>query len=327
MLLPFVHDPASPELAGRKLAVTFHIPHDSGPMTWHALAMTTSYITAPEAGAVGELEDDSAYPYSATSWFFLDAVDAMVAPDTRVVVALGDGITDGVASTLNGDDRWTDVLSRRLHAVDGVHVAVVNEGLAGNAIQGDADKPGPGGPSASARLARDVLTLSGVTHVIWLQGQADLAAGAKPDALRDAMAAVVGQIRTRIKGVKILGATLTSTRSSAVPGFGTVDADDRRHTLNALIAKPGLFDSVIDFDAATIDQQTGELRPEFVPSSTNSGPGDKVSLNRPGYLAMGDAVELRLLSPGAMPVRSRPRLRAVPKPEEQAVPAIPGSSG
>ena len=327
VLLPFVHDPAAPELAGRKLAVTFHIPHDSGPMTWHALAMTTSYVTAPDAGAIGELEDDSAYPYSTTSWYFLDAVDAMVAPDTRVVVALGDGITDGVASTLNGDDRWTDVLSRRLHAVDGVHVAVVNEGLAGNAVQGDPDKPGPGGPSAAARLSRDVLALSGVTHVIWLQGEADLATGAKPDALRDAMAAVVSQIRARIKGVKVIGATLTSTRASAVPGFGTVDADGRRHALNAMIAKPGLFDSAIDFDAATVDQQTGELRPDFVPSSTNSGVGDKVSLNRPGYLAMGNAIELRLLAPNAAPARIRPRVRAVPKPEQQAAPATPGSSG
>ena len=327
VLLPFVHDPGAPDLAGRKLAVTFHIPHDSGPMTWHALAMTTSYITAPDAGAIGELEDDSAYPYSATSWFFLDTVDAMVAPDTRVVVALGDGITDGMASTLNGDDRWTDVLSRRLHAVDGVHVAVVNEGLAGNAISDDTDQPGPGGPSAAARLARDVLSLSGVTHVIWLQGEVDLSTGAKPDALRDAMAAAVTQIRARIKGVKVLGATLTSTRASAVAGFGTVDADDRRHALNTLIAKSGLFDSVIDFDAATVDQQTGELRPEFVPSSTNGGAGDKVSLNRPGYLAMGNAVELRLLAPAILPPRPRPRPRPVPKPEEQAVPATPGSPG
>ncbi|MEJ1978589.1 MAG: hypothetical protein WDN49_23220 [Acetobacteraceae bacterium] len=75
--------------------------------------MTTSYVTAPDAGAIGELEDDSPYPYSTTSWYFLDAADAVVAPETRVVVALGDSITDGRGSTLNGDDRWTDVLSRR----------------------------------------------------------------------------------------------------------------------------------------------------------------------------------------------------------------------
>ena len=321
--LPFVHDPAATDLAGRKLAVTFHIPNDSGPMTWHALAMTTSYITAPDAGALGQLEDDSAYPYSATSWFFLDAVDAMAGPDTRGVVCLGDGITDGFGSTLNGDDRWPDVMSRRLHAVDGVHVVIANEGLAGNPVSGAADHPGPGGPSTTARLERDVLSLSGTTHVIWLQGEADLAAGATPDSVRDAMATAVAQMRARIKGVKVIGATLTSTRGSAVPGFGTVDADNRRHELNALIVKPGLFDSVIDFDAATVDPQTGELRPEFLSPSTAGGPGDKISLNRPGYLAMGNAVELRQLAP--VIVRARPRPRPAPAPA--APPDTPGSSG
>ncbi len=325
VLLPFVHDPAAPDLAGRKLAVTFHIPHDSGPMTWHALAMTTSYVTAPDAGALGELEDDSAYPYSTTSWFFLDAVDAMAGPETRVVVCLGDGVTDGVGATLNGNDRWTDVLSRRLHAVDGVHVTVVDEGMAGNAIIGDADKRGPGGPPAVTRLERDVLSLSGVTHIIWLQGEGDLGAGAKPGVIRDAMATAVTQMRARIKGVKVIGATLTSTRGSAVPGYGTVDADDRRHALNTMIAEPGLFDAVIDFDAATMDQQTGELRPEFIPSSTNGGAGDKISLNRPGYLAMGNAVELRQLAP--ILVRPRPRSRPAPRPQEQPAPATPGISG
>jgi len=47
--LPFVHDPAAPEFLGRKLAVSFHIAGESGPMTWHAKALTTSYLTVPGA--------------------------------------------------------------------------------------------------------------------------------------------------------------------------------------------------------------------------------------------------------------------------------------
>ena len=49
--LPFVRQPD--DLAGRRLAVSFHISGDSGPMTWHAKALTTSYVTAPGAGARG----------------------------------------------------------------------------------------------------------------------------------------------------------------------------------------------------------------------------------------------------------------------------------
>src|SRR2546426_7699357 len=37
--LGFVRDPA--ELAGRKLAISFHVAGESGPMTWHAKALTT----------------------------------------------------------------------------------------------------------------------------------------------------------------------------------------------------------------------------------------------------------------------------------------------
>ena len=40
--LPFV---SAGKLAGRKLAVSFHVAGESGPMTWHAKALTTSYLS------------------------------------------------------------------------------------------------------------------------------------------------------------------------------------------------------------------------------------------------------------------------------------------
>src|SRR5712691_13080082 len=67
--LAFVRDPAATELAGRKLAVSFHVAGESGPMTWHAKALTTSYVTAPGAGSKGRSEDVAAFPYSTASWF------------------------------------------------------------------------------------------------------------------------------------------------------------------------------------------------------------------------------------------------------------------
>ena len=106
----------STALAGRKLAVSFHVAGESGPMTWHAKALQTSYVTAPGAGSKGQAEDEAAFPFRTASWFFLDAVDMMAPADTQVIVAFGDSITDGTASTMNGDDRWPNVLSRRLHA-------------------------------------------------------------------------------------------------------------------------------------------------------------------------------------------------------------------
>ena len=79
----------------------------------------------------------------------------MTAPaDAFAIMAFGDSITDGTASTMNGDDRWPNVLSRRLKAVYGNKVAVVNAGIGGNQIAGPAEygpqQAVPGRP-ASAR--------------------------------------------------------------------------------------------------------------------------------------------------------------------------------
>jgi hypothetical protein len=116
--LPWVKGPTDPMLANRKLAVSFHVGADTGPITWHAKALTTSYLSAPHSGMHGGEDGEANFPLSTTSWFFLDEIE-MTAPGTRTLVAFGDSITDGTASTLNGDDRWPDVLSRRLHAAMG----------------------------------------------------------------------------------------------------------------------------------------------------------------------------------------------------------------
>jgi hypothetical protein len=96
--------PRGAQLAGRKLAVSFHVAGASGPMTWHAKAMTTSYVSRPQSGADGGEEASAAFPFATTSWYFLDAVDMMLPAGTRVIAAFGDSITDGTNSTINGDD-------------------------------------------------------------------------------------------------------------------------------------------------------------------------------------------------------------------------------
>ena len=287
--------------AGAKLAISFHVVGESGPMTWHAKALTTSYLTAPGAGAKGQLEDESAFPFTTTSWYFLDAVDMMAEGDTQVVVALGDSITDGTASTLNGDDRWPNALARRLHAAYGDRVSVVNAGIGGNQVAGppeySAQKPFSGGPSAGQRLERDVLSLSGVTAVIWLEGINDFStnANASVEAVQAGMREVVGRIRAKIPGVRVIGATVVSALGSTSAAHGSAAEDEKRKQLNEFIRHSGVFDGVADFDGATLDPATGGLRAEFVPDSTIGGAGDKLHPNRAGYLAMAMAVDLKLL--------------------------------
>jgi len=302
--LPFVSDPAAAELQGRKLAVSFHVAGDAA-ATWHALAMQTSYLTASGAGSLGELEDGSAFPNSTTSWFVVDAVDMQAAADVSAVVCLGDSITDGTGSTLNGDDRWPDALGRRLQAA-GITMAVIDAGIAGNrVVASDA----AGGVLAGDRLEHDVLGLSGVSHVIWLEGINDLGAGASVEQVRDAMKEAVKRIRAKIKGVKVLGGTLTP-----IAGSGSPDQDARRRALNDFIRNSGgVFDGVVDFERATLDRTTGGLRAEYVPSSTIGGAGDFLHPNRAGYLAMGDAVDLHLLHATPPP---KPKPKPAPRPAD-----------
>ena len=121
----------------------------------------------------------------------------MAIPEAQTIVAFGDSITDGTASTLNGDDRWPDVFSRRVHAAFGNRFSVVNEGIGGNMVIGPSNyaaQPFAGGPSALDRLERDVLSLPHVTKVIFLEGINDFGnAGAEPEKVEDGRARLRGQ--------------------------------------------------------------------------------------------------------------------------------------
>ncbi len=292
-----IADPDDPLLMGRKLAVSFHVAGPSGPMTWHAKALQTSYVTAPGAGAQAADETESAFPFSTASWFFLSAVDMQAPPGTPVIACFGDSITDGTGSTMNGDDRWPDVLSRRLHAAMGNRVAVVNLGIGGNQVVGPAEyapgNPVPGGPSALARLDRDVIALSGVRTVVWLEGTNDFSrnGNASLAAVQQGFRDGVARLRASIPGVRVVGATVLTAFGSSNAAHGHQEQDANRRGLNDFIRGSGLFDAVLDFDAVTHDPATGMLRPEMVPDSTIGAAGDGLHPNRAGYLAMGLSVD------------------------------------
>ena len=296
--LPFVKDRDDPMLANRKLALSLHVAGESGPMTWHAEAMTTSYLSRPGGGSHGREEGDVNFPFSTTSWFFVDEVD-MLTPGAQTIVAFGDSITDGTASTLNGDDRWPDVFARRLHAALGSRFSVVNAGIGGNMVVGPANyaaNPFAGGPAATDRLERDVLSLPNVTKIIWLEGINDFGnAGVDPEKVEDGVKAIVQKLRERLPGVKIYMATLTSALNSNNGGYGAKAIDEKRRAYNQFIRTAGIFDGVIDFDGATTDPATGEMKAEFQPNSTIGGPGDRLHPDRAGYAAMGNAISFPAL--------------------------------
>ena len=309
--LHWVRDADDALLQGRNLAISYAIQGDSGHMTYHSGANTTSFVSAPDSGNHTGDVNGFAYPFTTTSWFFLAALDAWAADDTVVICAFGDSITDGTHTTLNTNDRWANVLSRRLHNAYGSKVSIVNEAIGGNRVVNPVVANAAAGPAAVDRLDRDVLGLSGLTHVIWLEGINDLGAGHTTDAIIAGYQNIVGRLHAR--GIKVYGATMTSALGTNNPAQGwdltnfpdflaTADnglpIDLNRKFLNDFIRTSGLFDGVVDFDAATLDPDTGNMKAEFNPNSQFTQlPWDYLHPNHAGYNAMGLAVDIRPFAP------------------------------
>jgi lysophospholipase L1-like esterase len=279
-------------LHSRSLVFSAWVAGASGPITWHAKAMATSYLSAPgDRGAAGQ-DGEGDFPHTLTSTFFVDAVDAWLPRTARAVVAFGDSLTDGTATTLNGHDRWTDVLQRELCLAGRHDLAIVNAGIGGNQVAGPPATAAPwrGGPAAVQRLQRDVLSLSGVHTVVWLQGINDFSDNGQADAqtVWQAMAAAVQRLRA--SGLQVIGATVPSALGGTRPGHGGALQDQRRRAFNALVRGGGLFDAVVDLDQALTDERTGRLHDAYNGDSTFGEPGDGVHPNRAGHAQMARCI-------------------------------------
>jgi lysophospholipase L1-like esterase len=291
-------DPADPLLEGHNLAVSFFVKGASGPLTWHCDAFYTSYLTAPGSGDHTGDKNEAAFPFTTTSWFLLDAVEAQADPDTAVVCAFGDSITEGVNSTLNGSDTWPDVLSRRLHSAYGNKISVVKEAISGNTVTRCPRNGGTSvnGPSAGDRLDRDVFGVAGLRYVVWLEGINDLGAClVSADEVIQGYKEVVERLHD--KKIKVIGATVVSSFGSPIDSNGFPKIDVERRKINNFIRTGSLFDAVADFDAATLDPATGSIKAPMQPNQTIGGPGELLHPNRVGYQAMAETIDISTLAP------------------------------
>ncbi|WP_328379806.1 GDSL-type esterase/lipase family protein [Streptomyces sp. NBC_00440] len=278
--------------ADTDLVVSFRLPTTTGPTTWHPWASQTSYIstsgdhTADASGA--------AFPERTTSWFFLRAVDVAGARAAGTVVAFGDSITEGGATTTDTNQRWPDVLARRLAQLPpSRRLSVVNAGIGGNRLLTDAGPTGAGannlGRSAESRFDRDALTLPAVRDVIVSLGNNDLGsnAGVHPGEPLTASQLIAGfgrlAARARAAGARVHLATITPN--------GKLDAraEKIRTEVNQWIRSGDADGSVIDFDAAVRDPAD----PHRLLPAYNSG--DTVHPNDAGLRAMAECVRLSTL--------------------------------
>jgi lysophospholipase L1-like esterase len=282
---PMISDPVDFDLAPLSdLAVTLRVKDPTDAVTGHPGARCTSYLQAGDAVADADLPRSFRTPH----WYYLTGVDVdAAAPETAAVAVLGDSITDGRGSPTDGNGRWTDHLARRLHEGSAkIRVGVLNQGLGGNRLLNDGL-----GPSALARLDRDVLAQPGVRWLIVLEGINDL--GTRSATARDLLGAYEQIIRrAHALGIKVYGATILPCEGSF---YFNVELEAARQQVNAWIRQAGHFDAVIDFDKAARDSQ----KPSRLSASVDGG--DHLHPGPEGYKIMAAAVELGLLQDRSPP--------------------------
>jgi lysophospholipase L1-like esterase len=241
----------------------------------------TAAVTMPPMLASGDTAARRSAGRSTTEMvFFVSGLQVLAPARTRVIVALGDSITDGAASTIDGNASWPDVLSKRLPALpDGTPVSVINMGIGSNRLVAS-DKAGPAGVS---RFADDVLARPNVTHVIVLEGINDISyENAPPEQLIAAYKDLIA--RAHAKGIRIFGATLLPIQKSVKD---TPANEATRQAVNRWIRTAGAFDAVIDFEQVVRDP----ANPLIIRSDLT---GDFVHPNSAGYRLMGESIDLKL---------------------------------
>ncbi len=279
---PILSDPIDlPTRPLEKLYVSIHVP---GAIAARAPRALFQYV----AGTPGDMTAEGQLPQARLKRVtaYVTLVEVQSAEATSVVVALGDSITEGATSTGNAFRSWPDRLAERL--VDRPW-AVVNAGVSGNRLL----RYGTG-PTALARLDRDVLSVPGVKAIILLEGINDIGRGftrtgpTEPVTV-EALEAADKQIiaRAHEKGLRVIGATLTPYEGAA---YASPDGEAAREALNQWIKSSGAFDGVIDFAAAVADPEAPlALAPQF-------NIRDHLHPNDAGYKAMGDAVDLAVIT-------------------------------
>jgi lysophospholipase L1-like esterase len=265
-----------------RLLISVHVP-GAVPRTGHSLFMYVS----PAAG------DNTAAPALpdvrlARVTALVSEVDVNAGAGAGVIATLGDSITEGATSTNNAFRSWPDRLAERLAAAR-KDWSVVNAGISGNRIL----RYGTG-PSALSRLDRDVLSIPGLKAIIILEGINDIGRSFAPTNPNDpvtaeALEAGDKQIiaRAHDKGVKVYGALLTPYQGAA---YASVAGEQVREALNAWIRTGGAFDGVIDLATPVADP----ANPLAFAAPYNIR--DKLHPNDAGYQAMGDAIDLEMIT-------------------------------
>ncbi|MFJ9379542.1 GDSL-type esterase/lipase family protein [Streptomyces sp. NPDC101455] len=277
------------------VVVSLYFPGRLSHISQHWYGQQTVYWTPDNGGDHAGDADGSAFTRTDSTFPFLTGVDVRGGDVGGAVVALGDSITDGAASTADTNRRWPDYLAARLSGCT-TTAGVLNEGISGNRITAGVD----GNASALDRLERDVLSQPNARTVLLFEGVNDLSwGGATADQVIDGMTEIARRAHER--GLRIVGATVVPYR-----GWGdwwTEAKETERQKVNAFVRDSGgVFDAFADFDKAVRDPDD----PTRYAAAFDSG--DHLHPNDTGMKAFADAIDLTTLGPARGCPSARVRL-------------------
>ncbi len=284
------------------LALSIYVPGGGAvagsPVSFHVRGLQTSYVLSGDQTEVV----DPLWDATIDSTFWISGVDVLSARNVPVLAAFGDSITDGDQSTADANNRWPNLLAARLlqgNGRDGQRggrrAGVLNVGISGNQVTATLL-----GESALARFDRDVLTRTGVTHVLVLEGINDIGLPAflnilnipAPPITPEQIIAGYQQLiaQAHAHGLRIIGGTLTPSGGYFLPDYNTATGEAKRQAVNDWIRSSGAFDAVVDFDAVLRDpNDPTHMRADLT--------ADGLHPNDAGYQVMANAVRNSIFAP------------------------------
>ena len=263
----------------QNVAITIHYGAVSPSVSGHPGSRTTSYLKEGNTtDFTGAIRTDH--------WYNIQTLEVEAPKKAGAIAILGNSITDGRGSTTNEQNRWADVLSRRLLANKATsRVGVLNMGIGGNCVL-----RGGLGPTGKDRYHRDLFGQEGVKWIILFEAVNDLGSSWNGVQTAERIIDVYKEIidEAHQKGIRVYGATITPFKGN---NYYSADHEKGRSTLNEWIRTTELLDGVIDFDQAVCNPQDPEaMQKEFLFEN------DWLHFNAKGYEIMGNSIDLNLFT-------------------------------